>query len=124
MNGSQVDALAERLARMEQQNRGWKLAALVALCLLGAVLVTGQAEPPQEEKKTATPGVTAAAPQSWEYEVVRFPARRPFVKDHVPLLAQEIDAAAANGWEYVGLLALEANTAGYNGLVAFRRVKK
>ncbi len=124
MNATHVEALAERLARMEQQNRGWKLAALVALCLLGAVLVTGQAESQQEEKKTEPPGVTAAAAQSWEYEVVRFPARRPFVKDNVPLLAQEIDAVAANGWEYVGLLALEASTSGYNGFVAFRRVKK
>ena len=74
--------------------------------------------------KPIGPTTETAAP-AWEYEVIRFPARPPFEikQDATRYLTEELNRGAADGWEYVGLLALESQTAGYDGLVAFRRQK-
>ena len=122
MSTPDVVALGERLDRVDRQNRLWKAVAFVALSVLGAVLVLGQADSEQQEKNSDGSAVAASRRQFSEYKVVRFPARRPFVKDPVPILEHELNAATRDGWAYVGLLALEANTGGYSGLVAFGRV--
>jgi hypothetical protein len=84
----------------------------------------GQATPSQNEAEGAASETSeAAATPAWQYQVIRFPARAPFEikQDATRYLADELDRGAADGWEYVGLLALESHRAGYNGLVAFRR---
>ena len=125
-----VDAAAlGRIERIERQSRRWRLLALVCACVLGATLTMGQSATSQNESEAedAPPREAGSAvTPTWEYEVIRFPARPPFKikEDATRYLTDELNAGAANGWEYVGLLALESQTTGYNGLVAFRREKE
>ena len=115
-----------RIERIERQSRRWRLVALICASVLGAVLIMGQSGPSRAEAEaedTPAPEAGSAVTPTWEYEVIRFPARPPFkIKEDVTrYLTDELNAGAANGWEYVGLCALESQTAGYNGVVAFRR---
>ncbi len=121
-----------RIERIERQARRWRLVALICASVLGAALIMGQSGTPQQEEAGAkaedapTPVAGPATTTTWEYEVIRFPARpsRTIRKDAAHYLTDELNAGAANGWEYIGLLALESQPAGYNGLVAFRRQKE
>ncbi len=121
-----------RIERIERQSRRWRLVALICASVLGAVLIMGQsgtsqAEAEAEAEDTPPAEAGSVVTPTWEYEVVRFPARPPFKvykEDVTRYLTGELNAGAANGWEYIGLLALESQTAGYNGLVAFRREKE
>ncbi len=121
----------ERIERIERQGRQWRLVALICASVLGAVLILGQSGTSQEAVAGARaedappPEAGSATTTTWEYEVLRFPARpsRTIRQDATRYLTDELNAGAANGWEYIGLLALESQPAGYNGLVAFRREK-
>ena len=129
MNDVQSSIGATGLGRIERQSRRWRLVALFSTAVLGAVLIMGQpgTSRAEDEAEDAPPREAGSAvTPTWEYEVIRFPARpaRTIRKDTTDYLTDELNAGAANGWEYIGLLALESQPAGYNGLVAFRRERE
>ncbi len=130
MNDVQSSIGANSLGRIERQSRRWRLVALICASVLGAVLIVGQpgTSRAEDEAEDAPPREAGSAvTPTWEYEVIRFPARPPFKvykEDVTRYLTGELNAGAANGWEYIGLLALESQPAGYNGLVAFRRARE
>lgn len=117
----------EHIEALGRRCRRWRLAALVCISVLGGVLILGQEKAPEEPDKAgdAPLETTELAPApTWQYEVLRLPAQLPRGEDVTRYLTDELNAGVPGGWEYVGLLGLEADRGGYNGLVAFRREKR
>ena len=105
MEKPMIDALAQRIDKLERQNRKWKCAAGVAALililtltlsgLLGSRAVVAQ----QPEPKAANP-----APRRMEYKVTEV--------HYVHQVEKPIQDMAAEGWEVVQIVPTSWSTAG------------